>query len=221
MSLALGIMGPTRSAALPSELIMSNTNNTQPALKLLLTPDRLALAARDPTILRVLARVQAPAAAVDALPRRPLHLALVLDRSGSMSGAPLQEAKRCARHIIDSLAPGDRAAIFALELDAVHVLADVRVAIEANNWVLAHQLLEVAATRFAQHAWAAAILETMKRLVAECDKSISLKESGYATRQMRGRLACVAEPMSSATDEAAVPVFLRRKGEQGKGRCDA
>ncbi len=47
--------------------------------------------------------------------RTPLHLALVLDRSGSMNGAPLEEAKRCARNIIDSLAPGDRAAIFAFD----------------------------------------------------------------------------------------------------------
>jgi Ca-activated chloride channel family protein len=32
-----------------------------------------------------------------------------------MSGAPLEEAKRCARHIVDSLAAGDRAAIFAFD----------------------------------------------------------------------------------------------------------
>ena len=32
-----------------------------------------------------------------------------------MSGEPLEEAKRCARNIVDSLAPGDRAAIFAFD----------------------------------------------------------------------------------------------------------
>ena len=47
--------------------------------------------------------------------RAPLHLALVLDRSGSMSGEPLAEAKRCARNMIDGLGAGDRAAIFAFD----------------------------------------------------------------------------------------------------------
>ena len=59
--------------------------------------------------------MQAPDLPDGAVKRTPLHLALVLDRSGSMNGEPLEEAKRCARNIIDSLAPGDRAAIFAFD----------------------------------------------------------------------------------------------------------
>ncbi len=82
---------------------------------LLLTLDKPALAAGGATTLRALVRIQAPDLPADAKPRPPLHLALVLDRSGSMSGAPLEEAKRCARNIVDSLAPGDRAAIFAFD----------------------------------------------------------------------------------------------------------
>src|SRR5262245_53769147 len=89
--------------------------DNQPAITLVVTPDRPALIAGHPAMLRVLARIQAPQAPVDAPPRQSLHLALVLDRSGSMSGEPLEEAKRCARHIVDSLAPGDRAAIVAFD----------------------------------------------------------------------------------------------------------
>ena len=94
---------------------MPNANNTSSVFQLLLTPDKAALVAGHATRLRVLARVQAPDLPAGTVPRAPLHLAVVLDRSGSMSGAPLEEAKRCARNIVDSLASGDRAAIFAFD----------------------------------------------------------------------------------------------------------
>jgi Ca-activated chloride channel family protein len=100
---------------------MPTSNDLQPAFKLLLTPDRPALAAGHPTTLRVLARIQAPERAADAPPRRPLHVALVLDRSGSMSGVPLEEAKRCARHMLYGLAAGDRAAIVAFDDEVTRV----------------------------------------------------------------------------------------------------
>jgi Ca-activated chloride channel family protein len=100
---------------------MPKNDDTQPAFKLLLTPERPAFVAGHSTTLCVLARIQAPAAPADAPPRHPLHLALVLDRSGSMSGEPLAEAKRCARHIVDSLAPADRAAIFSFDDEIVRV----------------------------------------------------------------------------------------------------
>lgn len=96
---------------------MPNTNNTSSVFQLLLTPEKAALVAGGPTTLRVLVRVQAPDLPPGTVKRAPLHLALVLDRWGSMSGAPLEEAKRCARHIVDNLAPGDRAAIFAFDDD--------------------------------------------------------------------------------------------------------
>ncbi|HEX6138013.1 MAG TPA: VWA domain-containing protein [Casimicrobiaceae bacterium] len=445
---------------------MPNAKDTQSAFKLLLTPDRPALAAGHPTTLRVLARIQAPMAPVDA-PRRPLHLALVLDRSGSMSGAPLEEAKRCARHIVDGLAPGDRAAIVAfddevvrvapltpatdkltlaaavasiasggstnlhggwrggadelagklagddvhrvillsdgcanagetdletiagqckalalrgittstyglgrnfnealmlamagagrgnayygqtaadlaepfaaelalltslgarglvlkvhapagievrlrndyervdgeamtwhlpdlafaseawalfeltiapgavadrnlvtlpvtvsvqaatvdsapvflmgvlpvlpvvgraqwetmpadarvaqraLELDAADALTGVRAAIDADDWKRAKRLVDAAAARFAQHAWAAAILATMHRLIGERDKRLAAKEAAFSARRMQSRLASPAEAHFAIADELNVPAFLRRKSEQGKGR---
>lgn len=62
--------------------------------------------------LPVLVRIQAPDSPAEGKPERgPYHLALVIDRSGSMAGAPLREAVRCARHMIDRLAPTDRASL--------------------------------------------------------------------------------------------------------------
>ena len=108
-------MTKRRETALPPETTTMPNDNTSPDFRLVLTPDKAALAPDGPTTLRLLVRVQAPDLPQGAVARPPLHLALVLDRSGSMGGAPLDEAKRCARNMIDGLAPGDRAAIFAFD----------------------------------------------------------------------------------------------------------
>lgn len=83
---------------------------TQPTL--ILTPRRRALLAGHDNVLEVLLRIQAPEAPPALQPKRlPLHVALVIDRSGSMSGRPLQEARRCAAHVIDGLQPTDVASL--------------------------------------------------------------------------------------------------------------
>jgi Ca-activated chloride channel family protein len=72
--------------------------------------------------LPVLVRVQTPdAPPSDRGARKPYHLALVIDRSGSMSGEPLREAVRCARYIVDRLAPSDQAALIVFD-DTVRTL---------------------------------------------------------------------------------------------------
>lgn len=56
--------------------------------------------------------VDLPAIEVD---RRPLTLALVIDRSGSMSGEPLEAAKQAARTAVEMLMPGDSVAVVTFE----------------------------------------------------------------------------------------------------------
>ena len=81
---------------------------------LLLTPLRAAVPAEGGA-LEVLVRVQAPQRPPQpggqAHQRMPLRLALVVDRSGSMSGEPLQEALRCVQHIGSLLQPDDQLAV--------------------------------------------------------------------------------------------------------------
>jgi Ca-activated chloride channel family protein len=98
---------------------MPNTNTPQ----ILITPLKPALIQGMAQKLPVLVRVQAP----DPEPgqkkeRRPYHLSLVIDRSGSMSGEPLLEAVRCARHIVDRLDATDVASLTVFD-DRVKTLA--------------------------------------------------------------------------------------------------
>lgn len=90
--------------------------------ELILTPLKSAIIAGHAQRVQVLVRIQSPDVDPSTVkPRPPYHLALVIDRSGSMSGEPLFEAKRCARHIVDQLEPGDRAALVQFD-DRVQVL---------------------------------------------------------------------------------------------------
>lgn len=52
--------------------------------------------------------------------RRPVNLAVVIDRSGSMSGEKLQQARAAASHLVELLGPADR-------LSVVHYGSDVKV----------------------------------------------------------------------------------------------
>ena len=90
---------------------------------LMVTPRRQGVCADGSTELDVLVRVQAPDAPAVGAGRRKhrLNLAFVIDRSGSMNGRPLEEAKRCVSAMAAALQPDDRAALVAYD-DEVHLL---------------------------------------------------------------------------------------------------
>ena len=79
-------------------------------------PQRSALLEGHATEIHALVRVRAPRNPATAEHQRPpLNLALVLDRSGSMQGQPIAEAKRCAYYIVDKLTAQDRLALVAYD----------------------------------------------------------------------------------------------------------
>jgi Ca-activated chloride channel homolog len=74
---------------------------------------------RDGGAMHVLIRVHAPQAQVNSA-RVPLNLALVIDRSGSMSGDKLEYAKAAARFVMERLEGEDRVSLVAFD-DRVEV----------------------------------------------------------------------------------------------------
>ena len=81
-------------------------------LSVTLVPRRAALVAGFDNQIEVLVRIQAPDAPEDAVKKRPPYgIGLVIDRSGSMTGQPLEEAKRCAAYVVDQLRADDWASI--------------------------------------------------------------------------------------------------------------
>ena len=102
---------------------MTERNQPQhsPLPTLLATPRRTALLASHDNTLEVLVRVQAPDAPANLPQRNPLNLSLVIDRSGSMSGQPLAEARRCAEFVLDGLLPTDRLSLVVYD-DGVDTL---------------------------------------------------------------------------------------------------
>lgn len=85
---------------------------------MIITARRPALLAGHDNELDVLVRVQAPDAPAERPLRNALHLALVIDRSGSMSGQPLDEAKRCAEFVLDGMQATDRLSVVAYDDNA-------------------------------------------------------------------------------------------------------
>lgn len=92
-----------------------------PLPTLVITGRRPALLAGHDNTLDVLVRIQAPDAPTEVPKRHPLNLSLVIDRSGSMSGQPLEEAKRCAEFVLDGLQPTDRLSLVIYD-DGVDLL---------------------------------------------------------------------------------------------------
>jgi Ca-activated chloride channel homolog len=86
--------------------------------KLLITPLRAGIRAGCDNTIDILVRIQAPSPPKDQLcPRPPLHLSLTLDRSGSMSGRPIEVTKRCASFVVNRLREGDKVSLVAYDSD--------------------------------------------------------------------------------------------------------
>ncbi|MEM9017824.1 MAG: VWA domain-containing protein, partial [Verrucomicrobiota bacterium] len=72
---------------------------------------------------KVVVRIEVEGAEVERLVRAPLNLAIVLDRSGSMSGAKLEQAKQAALMLVDQLDEDDILSLVLYESEvevAVH-----------------------------------------------------------------------------------------------------
>ena len=88
-----------------------------PTIEILPLKKGFLRAAADATY--ALVRIVAPEApaTTESVVRTPLDIALVIDRSGSMSGQPLETAKECAVRIVKGLRPDDRISIVTFDTE--------------------------------------------------------------------------------------------------------
>lgn len=120
---------PNRTQAVPSGASGIDMNRTQMAapgvtgIELeVIKGNELALSTRN-TREHVLARVKAGQASLGQ--RMPLNVCLLMDRSASMEGQPLEYAKRAMAHVVDLLQPADVLSVVTFE-DQVDVLMPAR-----------------------------------------------------------------------------------------------
>jgi len=92
-------------------------------------PLRPAVAADQSSALELLISIATPElpAELQARPRPPLNLALVIDRSGSMSGRKLSYARKAARFLAGELTARDRLAIVAFDDEVTVVMPSTAV----------------------------------------------------------------------------------------------
>lgn len=127
----LGGPNANRTQAMTAPPTMGDPNRTtawspEKPLSFTLTPSRTATMANGPAREQFLLEIQAPTTpslpgVSTSGPRAPLNLCLVLDRSGSMEGAPLEYAKQACNQLVDLLAPTDILSIVVFD-EIVEVL---------------------------------------------------------------------------------------------------
>lgn len=125
-------MGQATQAMNPGDLMRTQAVTVAPVapvaspfapIEVRLIPGREASMANGPARERFLVELEARsgmAGMVGSL-RAPLNLCLVLDRSGSMEGAPLAYAKEACKYVVDLLGPNDVLSIVTFE-ERVEVL---------------------------------------------------------------------------------------------------
>jgi len=111
---------------------MVNSN----ALEVVLNTRKAVLASNSGESLDVLLRLRAPQEQEAGRIRTPLAVSLVIDRSGSMSGGKLEEAKRCAIDLLNRLQDDDRVSVIIYD-EMVEVL------LETMNARIAKTLLPI------------------------------------------------------------------------------
>lgn len=121
--------------------------------------------------------VELPSEVVD---RRPLALALVLDRSGSMTGAPLEATRAAASAAIEMLLPDDRVAVVTFD-DQVRTLVPMtRAGADRRRLLDAVRSIEPGGSTNLFGGWAEGLSQAMSVPATEASARVVLLSDGQA-----------------------------------------
>ena len=171
--------------------------------RLLATPDRAGLQAKADGQLDVLVRLQAPEAQPGAKARPPYGIALVIDRSGSMTGRPLEQARRCATFVLDSLHGADKVSLTQFD-NRVEVLSPACAAAESGALRLALSAIHSGGNTNLHGGWREGA-ETLTDVGGSGLKRVVLLSDGQANEGLTDAAAIAAQCAEWATKGPPAP----------------
>ena len=165
---------------------------TQPTLRF--RPLRPAVAADGATVLDLLITISAPEPSEDqqSRPRPPLNLALVIDRSGSMSGRKLSNARKAACFLAAELTARDRLAIVAFD-DEVQVVMPSTPVSDPQPFLAAINTIHSGGSTALLDGWLAGATQVANHLDPAGLNRVLLLSDGQANQGLTNQKAIAAK----------------------------
>jgi Ca-activated chloride channel family protein len=141
-----------------------------------------------------------------------------LDGQVIMTHAPMLSLPATEQSALDALPADGMVERRLQEVDFAKSSLDLSRLVNAGDVAAARALVKDLEKRFGQHPWLKAKLTRLREL-AERDPEMMSKEVRFNSRKMSKRLVANCE-VAFSIDETnlAMPAFLRKKSEEGKGR---
>lgn len=203
----------------------SNAPTALPTPSLTVVPAKPGLPAAGGELdLLVTVSVEHPALEVD---RKPLSLALVIDRSGSMSGQPLAAAKAAAQVAVRMLVPGDWVSVVTFESRVEVVQPLVEVGADRRAILAAIDRIRPGGSTNLFGGWAEGLSQVMSCPTPDAVNRVVILSDGMANAGVtdRGRIARdVTEAVAHGVTTTAMGLgrdydehLLRAVADAGRG----